>query len=138
MKRARTAFNVLLIALMLAAGIVGCQHELSDDDIDRIAERMAAQPTEGELIQGFVDALLAHPQYQAYLEDDEWVEGFTNAVMVHPAMKAAMQTTPEEDCAIIVVMVVVAAGDYTLMPTDEEADELCSWYSGYIDGGASP
>ena len=81
-----------------------------------------------------MDALLAHPQYQAYLEDDEWVEGFTNAVMVHPAMK----TTPEEDCAIFVVMAVVAAGDYSLMPTDEEADELCLWYSGYIDGGASP
>ena len=46
MKRARTAFNVLLITLMLEAGIVGCQQELSDDDIDRIAERVAAQPTE--------------------------------------------------------------------------------------------
>ena len=133
MKRARTGVNVLLVALILVAGITGCQQELHDDDIDRIAERVAAQPTEEEVIQGFVDALLAHPQYQAYLEDEEWVEGFTNAVMAHPAM----QTTPEEDCAMFVVMAVVAGGDYSLMPTDEEADNLCSWYSDYIDGRQS-
>ena len=86
------------------------------------------------MIQGFVDALLAHPQYQTYLEDDEWVESFTNAVMVHPAM----QTTLEEDCATVVVMAVVSAGVYSLMPTDEEAAKLYAWYSNYIGGSNSP
>ncbi len=41
------------VLLLLVAGLLGCQYEPSDQDIDR-----------------FVDALMEHPKYQEYLESD--------------------------------------------------------------------
>ena len=38
-------FGVSLVAcLVLAAGLIGCQKDLSDADIDRIVDRMAQKP----------------------------------------------------------------------------------------------
>lgn len=128
---------IVVCALFLAViGGMGCQNDLSDEDIDRIVTRMAEDRDEEidriftrmaedreENASAMVDALMASPKYLSYLQDDKWVEEFTNAMMAHPAS----QTTPREDCATIILMAAVMSGDYTL-PPESDADRLCAWY----------
>ena len=78
-----------------------------------------------------VDAQMAHPRYLEYLEDDSWVVGMVDAQMAHPAY----QTTPEEDCAQLIIMAAVMAGEaggYELPPKDDE-QRLCAWYESLFD-----
>ena len=68
-------------------------------------------------------------RYLEYLDDDEWVVAFTESLMEHPLY----QTTPEEDCAILILMAAVMSGDYTL-PPDSDVDRLCAWYRRQVGG----
>ena len=117
----------LLICILLSILLIGCQNSISDEDMERIADRIAESPVHEETVNQWVDALLAHPTYLKYLDDfiadDEMIEAFVTAMVEHPAY----QTTPEEDCATFILMAVAASGDYTL-PLDSEVDELCAWY----------
>ena len=144
----------MLACLVLVASLIGCQSNLSDTDIDRIVDRMVQNPApldedtvnrlvdamlshpkyleylendEG-LADSMVDALMDHPKYLEYLQDDEWIEVFTNAMMAHPMY----QTTPEEDCATVIVMASVMSGEYTL-PPESESDALCAWYANQLN-----
>ena len=114
-------------ALLICILLIGCQNSISDEDMERIADRIAESPVHEETVNQWVDALLAHPTYLKYLDDfivdDEMIEAFVTAMVEHPAY----QTTPEEDCATFILMAVAASGDYTL-PLDSEVDELCAWY----------
>ncbi len=105
-------FVILLACFVLLAGLIGCQNDLSDEEIDRMAE-------------GMVEALMTNPRYLAYLEDEdgEMVKAFANAMLEHPSY----QTTQEEDCAMFILMATVQSGDYT-MPPDSDSDRLCAWY----------
>ena len=150
MKSTKTWFSVTLLAcFVLAAGLIGCQNDPSDETIDKIADRIAQNPPrlhedtvnnmvnalmahpkyleyledDEDTVNNMVDALMAHPKYLEYLEDDEWVEDFTNAIMAHPMY----QTTPEEDCVTVILMAAVMSGDYTL-PPESDVDRLCAWY----------
>ena len=143
---------VLVAGFVLVAGLTGCQNDLSDEDIDKIVDRMAQNNVLSDedidkivdrmaqnnvlgnedidrMAQSMVDTLMAHPRYLEYLEDDAWVEAMVDAQMAHPEY----QTTPEEDCSTIILMATVMAGStdeavpYTL-PPDSEADRLCAWY----------
>ena len=103
---------------------MACQTGFSDEDIDRIVDRMEETPLKVEDANAIVDALMSHPQYLKYLElDDEWVTAVVNAMMQHPLY----QTTPEEDCATVILMAAVIGGDYNL-PPDSEVENLCAWY----------
>ena len=114
------AIGVLVCLTLLAVSLVAC---LSDEDVDRLADRMAKTPLSTDDAERFVDALMAHPRYVEYLEGDEMVKKFTNAMLEHPSF----QTTPAEDCATLILMAAVIAGDYSL-PADSEVDSLCAWY----------
>ena len=116
MKLTKTWFCVPFACFVLVACLVGCQNELSDEAIDKTMESM-------------VDALMEHPRYLEYLDDDEWVVAFTESLMEHPMY----QTTPEEDCAIIILMAAVMSGDYTL-PQDSVVDRLCAWHRVQVGG----
>ena len=69
-----------------------------------------------------VDAMLSHPRYQEYIErgfDDEQVAKLVDAMLSHPLY----QTTPEEDCATIILMAATMSGSYTL-PTESEKNSF--------------
>ena len=155
MKSTKTWFCAAMLAcLVLVASLIGCQSNLSDGDIDRIVDRMVQNPApldedavnrlvdamlshpkylqylendEG-LADSMVDALMAHPKYLEYLQDDEWVEVFTNTMMAHPMY----QTRPEEDCATVILMASVISGEYTL-PPESEVDTLCAWFANQLN-----
>ena len=129
MKASKT-WLVVLVCIALTAGLMGCRGELSDDDIDRIVDRMVENPRviHEDSIEDFVDAFLDHPKYMEYLQDDEWIETFTDAMMVHPMV----ETTPKEDCTTIILMAAVMSGDYTL-PPDSDVDQLCTWYLSQLE-----
>ena len=116
----------LLICILLSILLIGCQNRISDEDMERIADRIAESPVHEETVNQMVDAMMAHPTYLEYLDDadGEMIEAFVTAMLEHPAY----QTTPEEDCATLILMAVAASGDYTL-PLDSEVDELCEWYT---------
>lgn len=125
----RVVWKVLL-GLALAGGLVACQTELTDEQIDRIFEERYEEDRLKQETEAFVEALLAHPDYQAYLEfDAAEVEQFTNAMLAHPLY----QTTPEEDCAAFILMAVVIGGDDLTPPTDAQVDELCAWYRSQVE-----
>ena len=108
----------LLACFVLVVGLIG---------IDKMIDRMeqSPRPLHEDTVNRMVDALMAHPRYLEYLEDEdgELVKAFTNAMMEHPAY----QTTPEEDCATVILMAAVMSGDYAL-PPDSDVDRLCAWY----------
>ena len=120
----------LLVWLTLVLTLMGCQATLTDQQLDRIADRAAEQPMTAEDAEVFVNALLANPTYREALEytDEDWAK-FTNALLNHPSY----QTTPEEDCAASVLMAVVMSGDYLALPGDAEMEEICDWYADQLN-----
>ena len=102
------------VLLLLVAGLLGCQYEPSDQDIDR-----------------FVDALMEHPKYQEYLESDDIADTMVNSLMNNPKYQEYLETTPEQDCAVIILSAAVATGDYTV-PAYEDTDRLCAWYKAQV------
>ncbi len=126
----RSLGATLIACFVLVAGLVGCQNELSDEDVDKIVDRVVQNPAplHDDTVNKLVDALLAHPTYVEYLEDDEGLaESMVNALMANAKYQEYLETTPEEDCATVILMAVVIAGDYTL-PPDSDVDRLCTWY----------
>ena len=115
--------SIAVASLLLLASFVGCQTALSDEDINRIVDRVAEQPLSEDDADRFVDALMDNPKYQEYLNDEEWVDEFPNAMMEHPTMR----TTAEEDCATVILMAAVMSGEYD-MPPESETEKLCAWY----------
>ena len=143
----------LLACFVLVAGLVGCQKDLSDEDIDKIVDRMAQTPAQldEETVSRMVDAQMSHPRYLEYLEDDVWVEAMVDALMSHPRYleyleddtwianmvevqmtHPSYQTTPQEDCAQLIVMAAVMSGDYTLPAVGDE-ERLCAWYESQME-----
>ena len=117
---------------MLVAGLTGCQNNLSDEDVDKIVDRVVENPTQlhADTVNTLVDALLAHPRYLEYLEDDEGLaESFVDAFMDNAKYQEYLASTPEEDCATVILMAAVISGEYTL-PPDSDVDRLCAWYLG--------
>ncbi len=146
----------LLACAVLVAGLMACQNDLSDEDIDEIADRIAQNPAplHEETVNSLVDALLSHPRYLEYLEDDEGqaeamveallanpkyveyleadeglAESLVDAFMANTQYQEYLETTPEEDCASVILMAAVISGDYTI-PPDSDVDSLCAWYLG--------
>ena len=139
-----TWFGVTLLAcFVLVAGLIGCQAELSDEEQNKINAQISQDVVDALLehpkyleylenddwVDGFVNALLEHPAYLEYLDDDEWVEDFTHALLEHPDYK----TTPEEDCATVILMAVVMSDDHTLLPPESDKESLCAWYLGELE-----
>ena len=137
-----TWFGVTLLAcFVLVAGLIGCQAELSDEEQNKINAQISQDVVDALLehpkyleylenddwVDGFVNALLEHPAYLEYLDDDEWVD-FTHALLEHPDYK----TTPEEDCATVILMAVVMSDDHTLLPPESDKESLCAWYLGEL------
>ena len=144
----------LLACFVLVAGLVGCQKGLSDEDIDKVVDRITQTPTklDEETVDRMVDAFMAHPKYMEYLEDDaqmdalvdafmahpryleyletddEYVEALANAMMEHPSY----QTTAQEDCTQLIVMAAVMSGAYTL-PAAGDEERLCAWYESQME-----
>ena len=121
-----------LLALVCLV-LIGCQSALSDEDIDKIADRIAQNPPElrDASARRIVDAMLTHPKY---LEDeDARVLAYTNAMLEHPSY----QTTLEEECVATILMASVISGDYT-MPSDSEVEELCAWYVAQSEAASGP
>ena len=114
-----------LAGLVVLTSLIACQNELSNEDIDRVADRVAEAPLNHETVNRMVDAFMNHPRYVEYLEDADGAaaEAMTNAMLEHPSFQA----TPEEDCAAVILMASVISGEYTL-PPDSEVDRLCAWY----------
>ena len=68
MKFTKIRLGVALFAcFVMVAGLIGCQTNLSDEDIDRMVNRMTETPLNEEDANRIVDALMAHPKYQEYL-----------------------------------------------------------------------
>ena len=109
----------LVVSLVLVLAIA-CQTNLSEDDIDRMADAM-------------VDALMENPTYLDYLESDEWVEQFTDALLSNPKYQEYLETTTEEDCAAIILTATVISGDYGSLPRDHEVAALCTWYQDQVN-----
>ena len=65
---------------------------------------------------------------QSGISEEERAELMVAAMLEHPAY----QTTPEEECATLILMAVAASGDYTL-PLDSEVDDLCEWYASQLE-----
>ncbi len=90
---------------------------------------MACQPAVDP--KAMVDAMLSHPRFEEYIEsrnDPEVIRAQVDAMLSHPTY----QVTPEEECAATVVMAIVISGDYR-PPSDAEVQELCAWYSDYLE-----
>ena len=96
----------VIVALALTAG---CQYELSEAD----AERMVA-------------AMMTNATYLEFLEDADGkvATAVTKAMLEHPSF----QTTPEEDCAGLIVMAAVMSENYSL-PNHTDTERLCDWYA---------
>ena len=128
----RSLGAALLASFVLVAGLTGCQNNLSDEDVDKIVDRVVENPTQlhADTVNTLVDALLAHPRYLEYLEDDEGLaESFVDAFMDNAKYQEYLASTPEEDCATVILMAAVISGEYTL-PPDSDVDRLCAWYLG--------
>ena len=89
-----------------------------------------------EWAKTLVDAQMANPQYLEWLyADEEWAKTLIDAQMANPQYLEwlyADDTTPEEDCAAIILSTLVElevamTEDYTT-PSDSEVDRLCAWY----------
>ncbi len=121
---------ILLVCFVLAAGTVGCRNSLSDEDLDKLADRISEDPPKlhEDMADQMVDALMAHPRYLEFLEDDRRVELFTNALLERPLY----QTTPEEDCATVLLMAAVMSGEYEV-PPDSDTERLCAWYLDQVE-----
>ena len=127
----------ITVLLVLIVGIAGCQDDFSSEDAAKLVDALLSDPRYQEYLERgftekeaekFVDALLSDPRYQEYLErsfDDEEIAKFVDAMLSHPLY----QTTPEEDCATIILMGAAMSGNYTL-PSESERNELCAWYAG--------
>ena len=128
-------FGITITALLvLIVGIAGCQDDFSSEDAAKLVDALLSDPRYQRVpgtrlhYEKFVDALLSDPRYQEYLErsfDDEEIAKFVDAMLSHPLY----QTTPEEDCATIILMGAAMSGNYTL-PSESERNELCAWYAG--------
>ena len=129
--------TALIAVLVLIISVAGCQNDFTDEDAAKLVDALLSNPryqeylernfTDKELAR-FVDALLSDQRYQEYLErsfDDDEIAKFVNAMLSHPLY----QTTPEEDCATIILMGAAMSGNYSL-PSESERDELCAWYAG--------
>jgi hypothetical protein len=113
----------VLLCLAIAVATMACQTSLSEEEVDRIVERTLEEQDREEFVEDLVEALMSNPKYLDYLEDDQWIEQFTNALLQNPEYLP----TPREECAQVILMAAVIAGDYDL-PPDSEVDDLCDWY----------
>ena len=126
------SLGAVLACFVLVAGLSGCQNNLSNEDIDKIVDRVAENPVplHEDTVNRMVDALLAHPTYLEYLEDDEGLAtAMVEALLANPKYQEYLETTPKEDCATVILMAAVISGDYNL-PPDSDVDMLCAWYFG--------
>ena len=126
------SLGAVLACIVLVAGLSGCQNNLSDEDVDKIVDRVAENPVplHEDTINRMVDAMLSHPRYLEYLEDDDGLaEAMVDAFMANSQYQEFLETKPEEDCAGVILMAAVISGDYTL-PPDSDVDRLCEWYLG--------
>ena len=57
----RSLGATLIACFVLVAGLVGCQNELSDEDVDKIVDRVVQNPAplHDDTVNKLVDALLA-------------------------------------------------------------------------------
>ncbi len=129
--------TALIAVLVLIISVAGCQNDFTDEDAAKLVDALLSNPRYQEYLERnftdkevarFVDALLSDQRYQEYLErsfDDDEIAKFVNAMLSHPLY----QTTPEEDCATIILMGAAMSGNYSL-PSESERDELCAWYAG--------
>ena len=127
--------KTISLLLLLSAFVIGCDTGLSDKDADRLVDTLLSHPDyvadREESADRLVEALMSNQSYVDLLEDDKLVEEFANAMMAHPTM----QTTPEEDCATLIVMAVVSEGSESgnyAPPSTGETDRICEWYAEYV------
>ena len=123
--------KALLVLVCLV--LIGCQSALSDEDIDRIAERVSQNPVllDEQTVDLMVGSMLTHPTYLA--SEDDRVVAMTNAMLEHPSY----QTTLEEECVATILMATVISGEYAT-PSDSEVKNLCEWYIVQTEAIAEP
>ncbi len=147
------AFGIFTL-LALLVPMMACQTSLSDEDVERVAEKAVERMSEISMdeatVNRMVDAMMEHPKYlEAVQWSDAEIQALVAAQMAHPGFRAMLewsdeeiqamvaaqiahpdfQITPEEDCATVILTAVVIAGDYQL-PPDSEVERLCTWYLG--------
>ena len=111
MKRTLAWVGILVVLVLLIASLIGCERErLSDDELDRVAEKITNTMMQHPLFQtapqenlaativsdddldrmaeSIVEALMSNPQYLDFLNDDDdldrMVDSFVEALMSNP------------------------------------------------------
>ena len=127
--------GIVLILVLMLLGLAAVQgdDEMSDAEIRTLVNAMLDHPNFQEAvnwgdeeIQALVNAQASHPSFlDATAWSDEEIQALVEAQFAHPAFQA----TEQEDCAQVILMAAVLAGDYDALPPDSEAERLCDWYS---------
>ena len=141
MKRLMVVYGLILVLLLTACGAsigdiskendrVLAELKVENDRV--IAEIKNAQRSE-EFMDSFVSSLLSNPEYKNYLEwSEDDMELMASAFMSDPRYAEMLHTTPQEDCAQVIIMAIIIGGEH-FIPSDDEAEQLCEWYEDYVD-----
>lgn len=117
----------ILIGLMVVIGLISlglCTASVNRDPENLSDEQLARQT------QSMADSLMANPAYSEYLQQGFDYDALVAAYMANPEYNEYLRepaTTPEEDCAAIILSAVTMA--HIPMLPDDEVDQLCDWYT---------
>ena len=121
--------------VLMVFGLTGCgPRELSDAEIDRIAEKLRPSYEErvNELVLAQVAVIVEDPQFLAQMDKildeaiDDLMEDPEYQDYVDGILGEVMGT--KEFCAQAILQTVVMMNDYTALPTEEEKEAVCAWY----------
>ncbi len=111
-----------VVGFVIATVVATPTDNWTEDNIDQMMESM-------------VEELMTHPDYLDRMNDIDY-DALVAAYMANPDYLAWLRepdSTPEEDCAAIILSA-VAVAQIPMLPT-EDVESLCDWYEAHIGSG---